>query len=62
MPSNEIVVLHDPDAERALVTIFFENEEDYRKGDEILNAMPSSDTPGRRTSVTKHDVALRMSM
>ena len=62
MPSSEIVVLHDPDAERALVTIFFENEEDYRKGDEILNAMPAGDTPGRRTSVTKHDVALRMSM
>jgi hypothetical protein len=62
MPKSEIVVLHDPDAQRALVTIFFENEDDYRKGDEILNAMPASDTPGQRTSVKKHNVAMRMSM
>ena len=29
-------------------------------GDEILNAMPSEDTPGHRTSVKKYDVAMRM--
>jgi hypothetical protein len=43
------------------VILFFENEDDYRRGDEALNAMPAGDTPGQRTSVTKYDVAHRMS-
>jgi hypothetical protein len=59
-PSSELIVLHDPDAERSTVVVIFDNEDDYRKGDEILNAMPAGDTPGQRTSVTKHDVAMRM--
>ncbi len=58
--ATEFVVLHDPDAEKSLVIQFFENEDDYREGDEILNAMPAGDTPGRRSAVTKYDVALRM--
>jgi len=53
-------VLHDPEAEKSLVVIIFENEDDYRRGDEILSAMPADDTPGQRTSVTKYDVATRM--
>ena len=61
-PSAELVVLHDPDAEESLVVILFENEDDYRRGDEILNAMPAGDTPGRRTSVKKYNVATRMKM
>ena len=61
MPPAEILVLHDGEADRSLVVIIFENEDDYRRGDEILDAMPASDTPGRRTSVTKYDVAMRMS-
>jgi hypothetical protein len=40
--------------------IVFDNEEDYKKGDEILSAMPAGDTPGQRTSVNRYDVALRM--
>lgn len=60
MPPAEILVLHDGDAEQSLVVIIFETEEDYKKGDEILNAMPASDTPGQRTSVKKYDVAMRM--
>jgi hypothetical protein len=59
-PPTELVVLHDPDAEKSLVIIFFENDDDYRRGDEILNAMPAGDTPGQRTSVTKYNVATRM--
>jgi hypothetical protein len=59
-PQAELVVLHDADAEKSLVIIFFETEDDYRRGDEILNAMPGEETPGRRTSVTKYDVAMRM--
>ena len=61
LPAKEIVVLHDADAEKSLVLIFFDSEEDYRRGDEMLNAMPAGDTPGRRTSVAKYDVAARMS-
>ena len=60
IPSEEIVVLHDPEAEKSVVIVFFETEDDYRRGDEALSAMPASDTPGRRTSVAKYNVAFRM--
>jgi hypothetical protein len=60
VPATEIVVLHDSQADKALVVLFFDNEEDYRRADEYLDAMPSSDTPGQRSSVTKYDVAFRM--
>lgn len=60
LPATEIVVLHDPDSEKSLVILFFETEDDYRRGDEVLNAMPAEDTPGRRTSVTRYDVAIRV--
>jgi hypothetical protein len=60
VPATEIIVLHDPEAERSLVILFFETDEDYQRGDEALNAMPAGDTPGQRTSVTKYQVAARM--
>jgi hypothetical protein len=60
VPATEIVVLHDPDGEKSLVVLFFDSEEDYRRGDAALNAMPAGDTPGQRTSVTRYDVAFRM--
>jgi hypothetical protein len=60
VPATEILVLHDPEAEKSLVVVFFENDDDYRRGDEALNAMPAGDTPGRRTSVARYDVAVRM--
>jgi hypothetical protein len=62
LPATEVVVLHDPDSEKSLVILFFETDEDYRRGDEVLNAMPAGDTPGRRASVTRYDVAIRMTM
>ena len=62
VPAKEIIVLHDPEAEKSLVIVFFDNEEDYRRGDEALSAMPAGDTPGQRTGVGKYDVAVRMSM
>ena len=40
--------------------LFFDTEDDYRRGDEALNAMPAGDTPGRRTSVTNYQVVFRM--
>ena len=60
VPAEEIVVLHDPDSEKALVIFFFETDDDYRRGDEALNAMPAGDTPGQRTSVARYQVAFRM--
>jgi hypothetical protein len=60
VPAKEIVVLHDPEAAKSLVILFFENDADYKRGDETLNAMPAGDTPGRRASVTKYEVAFRM--
>jgi hypothetical protein len=60
VPAKEIVVLHDPEAAKSLVILFFETEDDYRRGDEALNAMPADETPGLRTSVAKYQVAFRM--
>ena len=60
MPATEIIVLHDPEAETSVAIYFFETEDDYRRGDEVLIAMPACDTPGQHTSVTKYDVAHRM--
>lgn len=58
--AKEIIVLHDADAEKSVVIVFFDNEDDYQRGDAALSAMPASDTPGKRTSVAKYDVAFRM--
>ena len=58
--ATEVIVLHDPEGDKALAVLFFDNEEDYRRGDEILNAMHAGDTPGRRTAVEKYQVAVRM--
>jgi hypothetical protein len=60
VPAKEIILLHDPDANTSLVLLFFESEEDYRRGDETLSAMPAGDTPGQRTGVAKYEVAMRM--
>jgi len=60
IPATEIIILHDAEGEKSVAIVFFDNEDDYRQGDEALNAMPTGDTPGRRTSVTKYDVPVRM--
>jgi hypothetical protein len=60
MNASEMLLLHDPDNDQALAIVFFENEDEYRKGDEVLSSMDAGDTPGRRTGVTKYQVATRM--
>ena len=62
LPAKEIIVLHDADAEKSVVIVFFDNEEDYRQGDEVLSAMPAGDTPGQRSGVAKYEVAMRMAI
>jgi hypothetical protein len=59
VPASEIVMLYDAEAERSMVVLFFENETDYELGDQTLAAMPADDTPGRRTSVGRYEVAVR---
>ena len=60
VPAKEVVVLHDAEAEKSLVILFFDTDEDYQRGDAALSAMPAGDTPGQRTSVSKYQVAFRM--
>jgi hypothetical protein len=62
VPVKELIVLHDAEAEKTVVVLFFDNEEDYHRGDEALNVMPAEETPGRRASVKKYDVALRQAV
>jgi hypothetical protein len=59
LPAKEVIFLYDADASQSLVLVFFETEDDYRKGDEVLSGMPAGDTPGNRTSVRKYAVAAR---
>jgi hypothetical protein len=58
--ATEMMVLHDSDSNRALAIVFFDSEEDYQRGHEILDAMPAGDTPGQRSSVQRYDVPIRM--
>jgi hypothetical protein len=58
-PASELIILHDPDGQKSIAIMFFENDADYQKGHEVMEAMPSDETPGRRTSVARYDVAVR---
>jgi hypothetical protein len=60
LDATEMMILHDPEGERAYAIVFFDNEDDYARGHAVLDAMPRDDTPGSRTSITKTNVALRM--
>ncbi len=59
IPATEIVMLYDAEAEKAVVVVFFDNEDDYNRADATLSAMPTDETPGQRTSVGKYEVAVR---
>ena len=58
--ASEMVVLHDAEGERAIAILFFDSDEAYMRADAFLDAMPTGDTPGRRTSVEKYDIAIHM--
>jgi hypothetical protein len=62
LPATEFVMLHDPEAQKSLAILYFDTEEAYRRGDEMLNAMPAENTPGQRTSVARYEVAIHMTM
>ena len=46
IPATEMLLLHDPQAGSALAILLFDSEDDYRKGNQALNAMPADETPG----------------
>jgi hypothetical protein len=60
IPATELMILWDADAEKSLAIVLFENEDDYKRGDAALSAMPSGDTPGSRSGVAKYEVAIQM--
>jgi hypothetical protein len=62
LKASELIVLHDAGTDKSLAIVFFDTEEDYKRGDEILSSMPASDTPGQRTGVNRYDVPIRMTM
>ncbi len=39
--------------------VFFDNEDDYARGNARLSAMLADETPGTRTAVGKYEVAVR---
>ncbi|HEY2778559.1 MAG TPA: hypothetical protein VGI77_11715 [Gaiellaceae bacterium] len=61
LPATEFMLLYDADAQKSVAIVFFDNEQDYATGDATLSAMPTGDTPGRRVSVGKYEVATRVS-
>ena len=58
---SDMFVLHDSDSGEAVAILFFDSEDDYQRGHEVLDAMPAPETPGQRTSVKRYDVAIRRS-
>ena len=59
IPAKEMVMLYDAEAEKSVVILFFDSEDDYARGDATLSAMPADETPGTRTAVGKYEVAVR---
>ena len=59
IPATEILMLHDEAANTSLVVLFFENEDDYARGDAALNAMTPVTPPveGRRSPSTRWPAA-----
>jgi hypothetical protein len=60
IPATEITMLYDAEAEKAVVILLFDNEDDYNRADATLSAMPTDETPGQRTSVGRYEVAVRV--
>ena len=60
VPATEIIVLHDAEAEKSLVILFFDSEDDYVRGHAALDAMPAGEPPADGRRCGKYDVAARM--
>ncbi len=58
VPAKRIQMLVDEAQGSAVVTIFFETEEEMRAGGEVLDQMDTGETPGTRVSVDHCEVKL----
>jgi hypothetical protein len=58
IPAKEFLMMIDRDAGRVVSVMLFDSEDDYRKGDETLNAMSPEEGSMRRTSVEKFEVPI----
>ncbi|MDX6626477.1 MAG: hypothetical protein QOE56_1466 [Solirubrobacterales bacterium] len=59
LPAKEFLLLHDTAAGKVLAVALFENEDDYRQGDETLNSMnPPGGGMGERVSVEKFELVV----
>ena len=59
VPAKSLTVIVDESQSTAVVILFFDSEEDMRKGDEALNQMDAGDTPGARASVDQGEVKVQ---
>lgn len=61
LPAKKLYLLHDLEGGRAMAITLFETEEDYRQGDETMNAMsPPGGGMGQRVAVDKYEVAVEL--
>jgi hypothetical protein len=61
LPAKEFLLFHDTAAGKALAVTLFENEDDYRRGDETLNSMsPPGGGMGDRVSVEKFELVVHV--
>jgi hypothetical protein len=57
--ATEVMLLVDREAGTSLGVVFFETEDDLRRGDEALNAMSPDEGGGQRSRVEMYEVAFR---
>jgi hypothetical protein len=60
VPAKGVRMMVDESQGTAVVVVFFETEEDMRTGNEALNAMDASETPGTRATVDICEVKASM--
>ena len=58
VPAKRMEMMHDKDQSTAVAVVYFETEEDMRKGGEVLDQMDPSETPGNRVSVDLCEVKM----
>jgi hypothetical protein len=60
VPAKGFLLLQDPAAGKAMAVMLFENEDDYRQGNQTLDEMsPPGEGMGQRVSVEKFEVAVQ---
>lgn len=61
VPAKGFLMLQDPAGGKVMAISFFETEDDYRQGDQTLDAMsPPGEGLGTRVGVDKYEVALEI--